>query len=457
MSVPFPSLNNNRRKRRIGLCIVVAAASLFAFGCHPPPAAKQVKIPEVVVTTPATDDVIDFQDFTGRIDALKTVDVRPRVSGYITEAPFGEGEMVKEGDLLFQIDPRTYQADYNQAEANLRTAEADLVLQTRRASRGRDLMVRNTQAIGLEDYDQLVAARDKAAATVNAMKATRDRAKLYLDFTRVVAPPLLDDEGKPLHGRISRRQVDPGNLVNADQTILTTIVSVDRMYAYFDVDERTYLDLAAATSKGTNSWFSALRFPVLMRLANEDEFTHKGYVNFLDNRLNANTGTVRMRGVFDNPKEVLKSGLFVRIRLPIGIPYKTLIIPDEAVLSDQGRKYVFVIAKEKNDQGDDVDKVKYRSVTLGQSLGNLRAVKEGLKDGDRVIVSGMQKVREGAVVQVKMQEPPKPPKSSLKELLAASQAAESATQPAVPIPDLKDVPRMQGGKKGHSGKGHDRD
>jgi multidrug efflux system membrane fusion protein len=452
MSVSFPPRNDGCMKRRIASGIVVVVASLLVTGCHPPPPPKQAKIPEVEVTTPASDDVIDYQDFTGRIDALKTVDIRPRVSGYITEAPFAEGEMINEGDLLFQIDPRTYQADLDQAEANIRQAEADFVLQTKRAERGIRLVNSGTGAVSPEDLDQLIAARDKAKASIGAMKATRDRAKLYLDFTHVVAPALRDDEGKPLRGRISRRQVDPGNLVNADQTILTTVVSVDRMYAYFDVDERTYLELAAATSKSASSWFSALRFPVLMRLANEDEFTHKGYVNFLDNRLNANTGTVRMRGLFDNPKETLKSGLFVRIRLPIGIPYKTLIIPDEAVLSDQGRKYVFVVAKEKDAQGDEVDKVKYRAVTLGQSMGNLRAIKEGLQDSDRVIVNGMQKVREGAVVQVKMQAPPKPPKSSLKELVAADRPADT-TKPTTPIPDLKDLPRIQGGKKGHSEKG----
>jgi multidrug efflux system membrane fusion protein len=426
--------------RRIAFGIMALGTFVLAVGCHRAPGGKQSKAPpEVIVELPVPDDVIDYQDFTGRIDALKTVDIRPRVSGYITEAPFTEGETVKEGQLLFQIDPRTYQDDLNSADANLKQAEADLVLQTKRAERGIRLINSGTGAIGPEDYDQLIAARDKAKATVNAMKAARDRAKLFLDFTRVTVPALTDDEGKPLRGRISRRQVDPGNLVNADQTILTTLVSVDRMYAYFDVDERTYLELASITSQGSSSWFSALRFPVLMRLANEEEFTHKGYVNFLDNRLNANTGTVRMRGVFDNPRELLKSGLFVRIRLPVGTPYKTLLIPDEAIMSDQGKKYIYVVEKETNDKGEEIERVKYRSVKLGESLGTLRAIKEGLKEGELVVVSGLQKVRDKAEVHTKARKSSKAPDSKLIQMLKEEQSASSSTKASSPVSaDLKD-------------------
>ncbi len=396
MSVSFP---------RMGAFAAMFAA-VFAAGCHRAAKPRETKAPEVIVTTPCAGEVTDYQDFTGRLDALKTVDVRPRVSGYVDEAPFKEGDFVHEGDLLFQIDPRTYQADFNQAEANLKQAEAELRLQIKNLERGRKLVANGS--IGKEEYDQIVANHEKAIATVGSMKATRDRTKLYLGFTRVTAP---------LSGRISRRQVDPGNLVNADQTILTTIVTEDPLYAYFDVDERTYLELATATSSASSSWFSKLAFPVLMRLANEEEFTHVGHVNFLDNRVNANTGTVRMRGMFDNPRGHLKSGLFVRIRLPIGIPYKTLLVPDEALLSDQGRKYVYVVQTEKDDQGNEVERVKYRSVKLGQAINGLRAIKEGLKEGERVIVTGMQRVRPEAVVQVKTREPPQAPRSSLTDLL----------------------------------------
>jgi multidrug efflux system membrane fusion protein len=451
MSVACPLGRSCHPFLRIMLGIVaVLVVSAAAGGCHRTPPPKMSKVPEVVVTTPVLGEVTDYQDFTGRMDALKTVEIRPRVSGYITEAPFVEGDIVKEGDLLFQIDPRPYEAEVHQAKANLKLAEADLVLQTKRAARAIEVV--RSGAVSPEDVDQLVAAREKARASVGAMKAALERAELNLEFTHVTAPPLRDDQGKPLVGRISRRMVDPGNLVNADQTILTTLVSVDPMYAYFDVDERTYLELAAITSQGANSWFSALQFPVLMRLANEEEFTTKGYVNFLDNRLNANTGTVRMRGVFANPSGVLKSGLFVRIRLPIGVPYKTLLIPDEALLSDQGRKYVYVVKKGKNDKGEEVDKVEYRSVQLGQALQGLRVIKAGLTEGERVIVAGMQRVRPGVVVQTKMREPPPPPESSLTKILKEDRKtnkAESKTAPAAPT--LKDMPRL-GGQSRQEGK-----
>lgn len=387
--------------------IAVVLPCLLAAGCHPAPPPNRNKVIEVIVTTPITDEVTDYQDFTGRMDALLTVDIRPRVSGYVMQAPFKEGDLVEEGDLLFEIDPRTYKADLELAEANLRQAEAEAKLQDHRASRARRLI--GTNSISPEDYDQIVALRDKAVATVGAMKAARDRAELYLGFTRVVAP---------MSGRISRRMVDPGNLVNADQTILTTLVTEDKMYTYFDVDERTYLELKSLTS-GPSSWFSSLNFPVLMRLAHEEDFAHKGEVNFLDNRLNGNTGTVRMRALFDNAKGILKSGLFARIRLPIGIPYKTLLIPDEALQSDQGRKFVYVVKKEKDAEGKEVDKVKYRAVKLGQAIEGLRSIKEGLKQGERVIITGMQRVREGVNVQAKMQDPPSPPKSSLTKMLAS--------------------------------------
>ncbi|HTU91871.1 MAG TPA: efflux RND transporter periplasmic adaptor subunit [Gemmataceae bacterium] len=467
MSFAFSPRKPGYLHLRIGFgCVAALLFSAAAGGCTHAPPPKMNKVFEVVVTTPVTEEVTDYQDFTGRMDALKTVDIRPRVSGYIFEAPFVEGDIVKTGDLLFQVDPRPYQAEVNQAKANLKLAQADVVLQTKTADRGRQLIGMGNGAIGPQDYDQLVAARDKAVANVGAMKAALERAELNLEFTHITVPSLGEFNGKPLIGRISRRMVDPGNLVNADQTVLTTLVSIDPMYAYFDVDERTYLDLATLTYAGTNnSWFSALQFPVLMKLANEDEFHTKGYVNFLDNRLNANTGTVRMRGVFANPSDVLKPGLFVRIRLPLGVPYKALMIPDEAILSDQGRKYVYVvknIKKVTDNDGKEVERgeVEYRSVTPGLALQGLRVIKkgevkegekkEGIEEGERVIVSGMQRVRPGAGVIVTMQKPQTPPKSQLTEILKEVRATKKPDpKTAVAPPSLKDMPRV-GGKSEQS-------
>jgi RND family efflux transporter MFP subunit len=392
---------------------------LVTAGCgHGPPPARGPAAIEVSVTTPITSRVTEFTDFTGRLEAVKTVDVRARVSGYVTEVPFKEGDEVHEGDLLFQIDPRPFQADYNQAEANVKLAEADSKLQEKIAYRGRQLTLGGS--IGKEEYDQNVAAAEKARATVGAATAARDRAKLYLDYTRVTSP---------VSGRISRRYVDPGNLANADNTILTTIVTETPMHAYFDVDERTYLDLLESAQASRGSWLSELQFPVLMRLANEDEFTRTGTVNFIDNRITATTGTVRMRGVFENANRLLKSGLFVRVRLPIGAPYNALLIPDEALLSDQGRKYIFVL--------NNSDEVIRRYVTLGQANHGLRVIKEGIEPGERVIINGMQRVREGGKVHATMREPSQPPESPLVKLLTQLPRRGNKTTGAQAKPPIK--------------------
>jgi RND family efflux transporter MFP subunit len=396
------TLLRSKRWLRLVISLSPGFLVLLQVGCnHSAPAAQGPKPVEVVATTPIAYDVTDYQDFTGRLDAFETVDIRPRASGYVTEVPFKEGDEVHEGDLLFQIDPRPYQVDLNQAEANLKQAEADRVLQEKIAARGRQLI--NGGTISKEEYDTNVASAAKARATVGAMQAACDRCKLYLSFTRVTAP---------FHGRISRRFVDPGNLVKADDTILTSLVNDDPVYAYFDVDERTYLDLLKTAKHGpAASWMKNLQFPVLMRLANEEEFQRAGTVNFIDNRVIGTSGTIRMRGLFKNPKGgILKSGLFVRIRLPIGQPYPSLLIPDEAVLSDQGRKKVYVVNAE--------NVVEYRAVEIGQAIQGLRVIKTGLSPGDRVIIKGMQRVRLKAAVQVTMQPPPKPPDSPLGRLVA---------------------------------------
>jgi RND family efflux transporter MFP subunit len=384
-------------------------ATLMA-GCQQAVVEPAKKPVQVIVTTPVRDEVADYQDFTGRLDGLMTVDIRAHVTGFIMEAPFKEGDLVHEGDLLFQIDRRPYQAALDQAEANVKVAIADRNLMIKNSQRARKMIQSNS--IAREDYDTMLATEEKAQATVGAAEAARDLAKLNLEYTRVVAP---------LSGRISRRFVDPGNLITADTTILTTIVSDNQLYAYFDVDERTYLDLRDTTKPGQNSWLSGLQFPVLMSLANEgNKFEHVGKVNFIDNRVTATTGTIRMRGVFDNPAGILKSGLFVRIRLPIGSPYKTLLLAAEALQSDQGRSYVYVV--------NDANVVGYRRVSVGQELHGLRVIKEGLAEGERVIVSGMQRVRPGAEVEVKVQPTPATPESPLVRLLTKTREGDKETR-----------------------------
>ncbi len=389
-----------RRLRRLALGVPATLLAVLAAGCGGPPAPKKAnRTAEVVVTRPITDEVTDYQDFTGRLTAIKTVEIKARVSGYVKTVNFKEGDVVREGDLLFDIDPFTYAADLKQAEANLRLAEADANLQQKLARRAEDLYAR--KAMSREDYETAQATYEKSLANVGSVKAARDKAKLYVDYLKVRAP---------VTGRISYRYVDPGNLVVADSTLLTTIVTEDPLYAYFDVDERTFVELAGPSSKGKTSWFLKLHFPVLMRLATEDEFTHVGTTDFLDNRVNASTGTIRMRGVFKNDQGYLKSGLFVRIRLPVGQPYPALLVPDEALQSDQGRKFLYVVTPKNT--------VEYRRVTLGQAVKGLRVIATGLKAGERVVITGQQRVRQGAQVKVKEKAPPPRPRSALTRLLA---------------------------------------
>jgi multidrug efflux system membrane fusion protein len=406
------SVSTDQLRRRWGWRLALGlplAAMVILSGCdNGPPASHGTKKPKVVVTTPITDRVMDYQDFTGRLDAVKTVDIRARVSGYITEAPFKEGDHVEEGQLLFQIDVRPYEADLEQTKANLKLAIAERKYQVANVERA-EAMVR-TKAISTDDYQKAVAERDKAMATVGAFEAARDKAQLYLDYTRVVAP---------VSGRISRRNVDPGNLINADQTVLTTIVTEDPIWGWFDVDERTYLNLLEQLAPGLKSWSEGLSLPVMMSLATEKDFKRIGSVNFVDNRVAATTGTVKMRGVFDNPGGTLKPGLFARFRLPLGVAYDSIIIPDEAVQSDQERKYVWVVNQN--------NEVEYRAVQLGQAIGELRVIrpaakghegKEGLSMGERIIIQGMQRVRKGTVVEVQVQPPPARPEMALVKLIA---------------------------------------
>jgi RND family efflux transporter MFP subunit len=401
-----------RALRLLGGTVLVAFLAALAAGCtRAPEQAKGNKPVDVEVTRPITDEVTDYQDFTGRLDAFKTVEMRARVSGYILDAPFKEGDDVHKGDVLFQIDPRPYKATLDSAEARLAAAraqvlvnESNLKLALVTYQRARKAGIAAT-ALEL-DQDRIQqqvseANLNLAKANVNTAQADLETARLNLEWTTVRAP---------WDGRISRRNVDPGNLVTADNTMLTTIVTDTPVYAYFDVDERTFLDLQRAAKPRPGSTTTAgLQFPVLIQLANEKEFTPGGTINFVDNRVNGNTGTIRMRAVIENAGRFLKPGLFVRIRVPVSDRYPAVLVPDEALLSDQGLKFVYTV----NDKGV----ARYRAVVPGQAVKGLRVIKRGLAAGERVIIKGVQKVKDGTPVVVTKEETPKRQKSPVSRLL----------------------------------------
>jgi RND family efflux transporter MFP subunit len=340
--------------------------------------------PEALVSLPVIKVVTDYEEFPGRLEAVNSVDVRARVSGYLEKMHFTEGAYVKKDDLLFEIDPRQYRAELArsegtviQSEGHLRRLESDYHRATTLLPKG---------AIGEEDYDRIVGDRSEATGALAVAKAARDLANLNLSYTKVRAF---------LSGRIGRRMIDPGNMVKADDTVLTTIVSLDPIYAYFDVDERTTLRLQRLVrAQKLKSPEAGVR--VEMGLADEEGFPLVGNINFSDNHLDADTGTWRLRGLFKNPDLALSPGMFVRLRLPTGEPYKATLVSEQALNTDQGQKFVFVV--------DPTNKVSYRHVKVGKLHSGLRVITDGLKPDERIVVSGLQRVQHG--VQIKPKEVP---------------------------------------------------
>jgi RND family efflux transporter MFP subunit len=372
----------------LGFCLGLA-------GCAPPPSGVPAAAPiPVTVSYPVERDVTDFADFTGRVAAVDAVEVRARVWGYLDRVHFKEGALVQKGDVLFEIDPLIYRAALNQAEGNLASLQARVARLDADLARAEQLVGRG--AIGREEYDKIAGDRGEAAASVQALKAAVERARLDLGYTRVIAP---------VSGRVSRYVVTVGNLVQAgDQnggTLLTTIVSVDPMYAYFDVDEYTVLRVRQLVREGKADSPRDGRVPVWLGLANEAGHPHRGTIDFVDNQVNPRTGTMRLRGVFPNKDQVLAPGMFARVRAPIGRPHQALLVSDRALDTDQGQKILYVV--------NDRDEVVARPVRLGALHDGLREVTDGLKPGERVIVNGLQQVRPGVTVEPKLVDLPVPP------------------------------------------------
>jgi multidrug efflux system membrane fusion protein len=357
------------------LAFAALSCSLVALiGGAAPPAAGP---PEVTIARPVVKEVTDYEDLTGRIEAVATVQLRARVSGYLTRVAFEVGDSVKKGDVLCEIDARPLRAAADEAAAGVAQAEANLrlaELEHRRAQK------RVADAVAARaELERAAAVRDQARAALALARARLDAARLILSFTRVVAP---------IDGRVTRRPVDPGNLVKADDTVLGTIVSLAPVHAVFDVDELTFLRLWRA-NKGKKT-------PVLLGLAGEDGFPRRGEAIQTDSRIDAKTGAVHMRATFANKDEALRPGQFVRVRLLVGAPHRALLVPEKALLSAEGRKFLLVVGA-----GNVLER---RAVVVGLSFDGSREIREGLRAEERVVIGGLARLRPGAIVSPRIAE-----------------------------------------------------
>lgn len=390
--------------------LVISACGKAPDTASAPPAAK------VSVAKVLEQPVNEWDEFTGRLEAPETVEIRPRVSGQIDRVAFTEGALVKQGDVLFQIDPRPFQAEVRRLQAQLQQARATATRSANEAQRGQRLLASN--AISAELADNRTSAAQEARAGVDAIQAQLDLAKLNLSFTRVVAP---------ISGRVSRAQITAGNLVTADVTPLTSLVSTDKVYAYFDADERVYLKYSRLARQGQRGQST----PVYLGLSNEEGHPHLGHMNFVDNQVNPKTGTIRGRAVFDNSDGSYTPGLYARLKLVGSGTYSAMLINDEAVGTDLGKKFVLVM--------DADNKPAYRAVELGPKIEGLRIVRSGLSKDDTIIVKGLQRARPGSPVTPELI--PMASQETLAALAQQRQALEASNLPQVtpakPAPAVK--------------------
>ena len=358
------------------------AVCAFSTGCKQSTQTPLPPPPPVTVGTPIRKEIVEWDEYTGRTEAIESVKVRPRVSGYIDQISFKDGQLVQPGDLLFVIDPRPYQAILEEASANLQNAEAQRQLQEANFARAERLF--QTKVTSKEEYDTSVAEKNQAEAKAAQARAQVHLAQLNMDFTQVKAP---------VAGRLSRPLVTRGNLVQADSTELTTLVSVDPIYAYFNVDERAVQKYIKQTKRGERQDPRIqVAIPLYLQLESEEGFPHEGTTDFIDNTYNASTGTLQVRGRFRNEDGFLAPNAFVRVRMAGTPKHDAILITDRAVGTDQGQKFVLLV--------DDNSVVQVRPVELGPIVDGLRVVRKGLGSDDRVIINGLVNARPGSKVTV---------------------------------------------------------
>jgi len=336
----------------------------------------------VTVAAPLVKNVVEWDEYTGRFEALERVEIRARVSGFLQSVHFKDGQLVEKGQLLFVIDPRPFQAQLDQAKATLEAAKTRVSLAEREFARAENLIKRNN--VSRETYDQRLAELDTARTNVQAARAQVRVAELNLEFTQVKAP---------IAGRVSDARLDVGNLVEggaAQSRVLTTIVSIDPILFTFQASEGEYLKYSRLNVTGERESSRSKATPVKVRLMDEQEFRHEGAMTFVDNELSPDTGTIRAQATFPNPDGFLTPGVFGRMRLPVTEEREAILVPDEAVVSDQSRKLLLVVGKD--------GKVFPHQVDLGPLVNGLRIIRAGVSPGDLVIVKGLQRARPGGTV-----------------------------------------------------------
>lgn len=374
-------------KNTVRTFMLGSIAALVLAACGNPEAASQAQAPaapQVSVAQVVYERITEWDEFTGRLQAPQTVNLVPRVSGYIEQVHFSEGSLVRQGDLLVQIDPRPFAAEVARLQAELQSAKSAAVLAENDYQRAEKLS--SQRAISAEVLDSRLSRKQQTAAAVASVKAALERAELDLSYTRITAP---------ISGRVSYAQVTSGNYVNAGQSQLTSLVSTDKMYAYFDVDEQSYLKYARLTEAGKRAdTRDAAANPVYMALADDARYSHIGSIDFVDNSLNQATGTIRVRASFANSDNRLLPGLFARIKLVGSASYDGVLIDEKAVGTDLNNKYVLVVNAD--------NQLEYRAVTLGEKVNGLRIVREGLSAQDRIVVNGLQRVMPNMQIEPKL-------------------------------------------------------
>ena len=390
-----PTYPPDRRPRRATLALAVLSAVLASACTRTAAQPADAPPPKVTVAKVVSRDITESDEFTGRLEAVNSVAVRPRVSGYVSAVRFEEGAMVRRGDPLFQIDSRPFEAEADRLRAELARARATVQRAASELARARRLAGEN--AMTTEEQERRAAFAGESTAQVAAVEAALRAAELNLEFTRVTAP---------IDGRVGRAIVTQGNLVSSgpgEATLLTTVVSLDPIYASFDADEQAFLQYSEMARKTTRGSGRQVALPIRLALASDRTFTLEGKLNFLDNQIDPATGTIRARAIFRNADRSLTPGLFVRLRLPRTTSNRGTLIQDRAVGTDLDKRFVFVVKPDHT--------IEYRSVVLGPLVDGLRVVRSGIADGDLVVVNGLQRVRPGAKVEttlVGMDEPAAP-------------------------------------------------